>query len=73
MATMQVELSRVLVPGKSSSSVSAVESINCKLQKREYLLQTCLITAKWIRDFKQIWNTEQLKMFNIENSFTEAQ
>lgn len=52
MAMMQVELSRVLVPSKSSSSMAGGENINKKLQRREYLLSTSQLTAKWITDFK---------------------
>ena len=41
MAVMQVEMSRVLVPQKSSAILGAGETLNMKLQKREYLLKTC--------------------------------
>ena len=61
-------MTRVLVPGKSSSSVQGGENINTKLQRREYLLKTSQLTQKWIQDFKKIWASEKQKMFNIETS-----
>ncbi len=57
---MQVETSRVLVPGKTSSSMKAAESINLKLQRRDYLLKQSLITANWVQDFKKNWNNEMV-------------
>lgn len=58
MAMMQVELSRVLVPGLASSSTNGTETLNKKLQRREYLLKTSQLTQRWIQEFKQIWNRE---------------
>ena len=66
MSILQVEMSRVMVPGKCSSSMAGGENINSKLQRREYLLKTSQLTQKWIQDFKKVWSSEKSKMFNIE-------
>ena len=61
-------MTRVLVPGKSSSSVQGGENINTKLQRREFLLKTSKLTHKWIQDFRKIWANEKSKMFNVETT-----
>ena len=60
LSILQVELARVLVPGNASSSMQAGETINTKIQKRDYLLKQSKLAAQWIIDFKKIWNEEQL-------------
>ena len=50
----------MLVPGNASSSMQAGETINTKIQKRDYLLKQSKLAAQWIIDFKKIWNEEQL-------------
>ena len=39
LSIMQVEMARVLVPGKPSSSLKAGETINTKIKRRDYLLK----------------------------------
>ena len=51
-----MELARVLVPGNASSSMQAGETINTKIQKRDYLLKQSKLAAQWIIDFKKDWN-----------------
>ena len=38
LSMLVVEVARVMVPGKSSSSLKATETINTKIQRRNYLL-----------------------------------
>ena len=64
LSIMQVETSRVLVPGKTSSSMKAAEAINSKLARRDYLLKQSLITANWVQDFKKNWNQEMVANMN---------
>ena len=57
---MQVEITRTMVPSKGSSSLKAGETINTKIQRRDYLLKQSQLTANWVQDFKSIWNQDQL-------------
>ena len=59
LSILQVELARVLVPGNASSSMKAGETINTKIQKRDYLFKQSRLAAQWIIDFKKIWNEQQ--------------
>jgi len=56
-----------MVPQKASSSMKGGESINTQLQRREYLLKTSQLTAKWVSQFKQLWNDSQLSKIQNES------
>jgi hypothetical protein len=48
------------MPTKSSSSFQAQESVNMKINRREYLLKQTLTLSKWVCDFRKMWNDTQL-------------
>lgn len=57
LALLQVEIARVLLPNKTSSSFhQAQESVNMKINRREFLLKQTLTLSKWVCDFRKMWN-----------------
>ena len=60
LSIMVVELARVMVPAKSSSSLKNTETINTKIQRRNYLFKQAQVACKWVTEFQNEWNEEAL-------------